>query len=295
VSTPTGAATLQHVLAAACERVGLDQAGAEPIRLGENAIFRLPGRVVVRIARPGQLAAASKEVRIARWFAEHAVPAVRTLDGVEQPIEVGGRPVTFWEELPPHRHGTVVEIADVLRHLHDLPVPAGLLDPLDPFVRLAERIDTGTTLPADDRAWLHGRLAELREQYRTLPVGLPTTVVHGDAWGGNIVTTDSGRTVLLDLERCSIGPPEWDMVSIAIRRTSFTWLPEPDYRDFCRRYGRDVTTWSGYGLLRDIRELRMALYRVQRAAEHPEDRSEAELRVACLRGRHGPRPWPWGR
>jgi aminoglycoside phosphotransferase (APT) family kinase protein len=117
--------------------------------------------------------------------------------------------------------------------------------------------------------------------------------VHGDAWGGNIVATDDGRTVLLDLERCSIGPPEWDMVSIAIRRTSFTWLPEPDYRSFCRRYGRDVTSWSGYGLLRDIRELRMALYRVQRAAEHPEDKAEAELRVACLRGSRGLRPWSW--
>jgi hypothetical protein len=61
------------------------------------------------------------------------------------------------------------------------------------------------------------------------------------------------------------------VVFIAIRRTSFRWLPERDYRDFCRRYGRDVTSWSGYGLLRDIRKLCMALYRVQRAAEHPED------------------------
>ncbi len=92
--------------------------------------------------------------------------------------------MTFWEELPPHRHGTVVEIADVLRRLHDLPLPTGLLDPLDPFVRLAERIDAGTGLPADDRAWLHARLGELRDQYRALPAGLPLTVVHGDAWGG---------------------------------------------------------------------------------------------------------------
>lgn len=293
MSTPT--ATLQHVLAAACARVGLDPAGAEPIRLGENAIFRLPARVVVRIARHGQLAAASKEVRIARWFAEHAISAVRALDGVEQPVEVDGRPVTFWEELPPHRHGTVVEIADVLRRLHDLPILTGLLEPLDPFVRLAERIDAGTTLTVDDRAWLHARLGTLREQYRTLPPGLPSTVVHGDAWGGNIVATDGGRTVLLDLERCSIGPPEWDLVSIAIRRTSFTWLLEHDYRDFCHQYGRDVATWSGYGLLRDIRELRMTLYRVQRAAESLTEHAEAEYRVACLRGLRGPRPWRWGR
>ena len=293
MSSPASIATLQFVLTAACARVGLNPTGAEPIRLGENAIFRLPDRVVVRIARPGQLAAATKEVRVACWFAEHSVAAVRALDGVEQPVEVDGRAVTFWEELPPHRHGTVAEIADVLRRLHDLPVPTGLLGPLDPSVRLAERIDAGTTLADDDRAWLHERLAALREQYRALPAGMPPTVVHGDAWSGNIVATDDGRTVLLDLERCSIGPPEWDLVSIALRRTSFAWLSELDYDAFCRRYGHDVTTWPGYGLLRDIRELRMALYRVQRAAEQPEDQAEAELRVSCLRGRRGTRPWTW--
>jgi hypothetical protein len=34
--------------------------------------------------------------------------------------------------------------------------------------------------------------------------------VHGDVWGVNIVATGDG--VRLDLERCSIGPPDWDMV-----------------------------------------------------------------------------------
>jgi aminoglycoside phosphotransferase (APT) family kinase protein len=119
--------------------------------------------------------------------------------------------------------------------------------------------------------------------------------VHGDAWGGNIVATDDGQTFLLDLERCSIGPPEWDLVSTAVRHTSFAWLPEPAYKSFCHRYGHDVITWPGYEILRDIRELRMALYRVQRAAEYPEEQGEAALRVACLRGRSGARPWAWGR
>ena len=294
MTTPTDRGTLQHVLTAACARAGVDPAGAWPIRLGENAIFLVPG-VVVRIARPGQLAAAAKEVRVARWFAHHALPAVRALDGVEQPVEVDGRPVTFWEELPPHRHGTVAEIADALRQLHDLPVPAVLLDLLDPFVRLAARIDAGTTLPMDDRAWLNDRLGTLCKRYRALPTGLPSCVVHGDAWGGNIVTTHDGRTLLLDLERCSIGPPEWDLVSIALRRTSFGWLSESEYRSFCHRYGHDVTKWAGYELLRDIRELRMALYRVQRAAESSIEQKEAEFRVSCLRGMHGQRPWEWGR
>jgi aminoglycoside phosphotransferase (APT) family kinase protein len=294
VTTPTGATTPLDVLLSACAKAGLDASGAEPIRLGENAIFRLTSRVVVRIGRRGQSTAAEKEVRVARWFDDHSVPAVRALPGVAQPLEVEQHPVTFWEELPPHRHGTAVEVAVALRQLHDLPVPDGLLGPLDPFVRLSERIDVGVTLAPDDRAWLREHLDALREQYRTLPAGMAHRVVHGDAWGGNIVTTDDGRTVLLDLERCSVGPPEWDLVSIALRRGSFGWLSDADYQSFAIRYGHDVTEWTGYELLRDIRELRMALYRVQRAAEHPGEQAEAQLRVACLRGRCGPRPWNWG-
>jgi aminoglycoside phosphotransferase (APT) family kinase protein len=265
------------------------------VRLGENAIFRIPPGVVIRIARPGQLAAATKEVAVSRWFTEHGVRAIRALPGVEQPIELEQRPVTFWEELPPHRHGTIVEIADALRHLHGSPLPGRLLGALDPFVRLPERIDAGLTLTTDDRTWLHTHLAGLRERYRTLPAGMRHTVVHGDAWGGNIVTAADGNTFLLDLERCSVGPPEWDLTSIALRYTSFGWLSAAEHRDFAHRYGHDVTSWSGYELLRDIRELRMALYRVQRAAEHPEEQPEAARRVASLRGQRGPRPWLWSR
>ncbi len=295
MSTAPGDTALD-ILRDVCARVGLDAAGAEVIRLGENAIFRLHGGVVVRIARPGQLAAATREVRVAQWFADHGVPAVRALPGFEQPVEVEQRPVTFWEELPPHRHGTVLEVADALRLLHSLPLPSdGLLGPLDPFVRLNERINGGATLKPGDRAWLREHLAALRLRYESMPEGLPARVVHGDAWGGNIVTTDTGSTVILDLERCSIGPPEWDLVSIALRRGSFGWLSDADYQAFASRYGHDVTTWPGYELLRDIRELRMALYRVQRAAEHPGEQGEAQLRVSSLRGRCGPRPWAWGR
>lgn len=284
----------RQVLAEACAQAGLNDAGTQVIRIGENAIFRLPGGVVVCIARPGQLAAAAKEVQIARWLAHHDVPAIRAIDGVRQPREINGRAVTFWEELPPHRHGTPPEVADALRRLHDLAVPTEFtLAPLAPFTRLAQRIDAATTLPIADRSWLRDHLTELQHRYATLPEGLPCRVIHGDAWVGNIVTTDDGHTILLDLERCSIGPPEWDLVSTAVKHTSFAWVSTQDYQDFCRHYGHDVTTWHGFELLRDIRELRMTCYLAQHATEHPCARSEAELRVACLRGNHGPRPWNW--
>lgn len=281
------------VLAAACAEVGLDHTNAEPIRMGENALFRLPAGVVARIARSGQLAAAAREVRIAQWLAEHEIPAVRVLKDITQPVEVGGRAVTFWEELPPHRNGTPAEVATAIRRLHDLPIPTDVpLGELAPFVRLTERINAATTLTEADRTWLSEHLASLQASYVNLPPGLPHCVVHGDAWIGNVVVTNDGQVVLLDLERCSVGPPEWDLVSTAIKHTSFNWITAEDYLEFCDRYNHDVTTWTGFDMLRDIRELRMVLYVAQRAGENSIAHQEAALRAACLQ-RHSPRPWPW--
>jgi aminoglycoside phosphotransferase (APT) family kinase protein len=282
------------VLADACAQAGLDPRGAQPIRLGENAIIGLPGGIVVRIARPGQLTAATREIQIARWLAEQDVPAVRAVDGIDQPVHVDGRAVTFWRELPPHQQGTPTQVAQALRRLHSLPIPTGFtLPPLAPFVRLADRIEAATTLADGDRTWLHRHLTDLKARYAELPPGLPHRVIHGDAWVGNVAATAEGQVIWLDLERCSIGPPEWDLINTTLRYTTFAWITTEEYRGFCRRYGYDVTTWSGFTLLRDIRELRMTCYTAQRAAEDPTVRAEAELRVACLRGVYGPRPWSW--
>lgn len=56
------------VLHAACAQVGLDASSVEPIRFGENDIYRLPGQVIARIARAGQFAAAVNEVNVSRWL-----------------------------------------------------------------------------------------------------------------------------------------------------------------------------------------------------------------------------------
>jgi hypothetical protein len=67
------------VLDAATEAAGVDSRGAEVIRLGENALYRLPGGVVARIARQGQDAAAAKEVAVSRWLEDSGVAAQRRL------------------------------------------------------------------------------------------------------------------------------------------------------------------------------------------------------------------------
>jgi thiamine kinase-like enzyme len=281
------------VLAIACAQSALDAAGAEPIRLGENALFRLPGNVVARIARPGQQDVAAREVQVAQWLAEYRVPAVRPVQGVHQPVVVDGRAVTFWEELGAHRVGKPIEVADALQRLHRLPPPTSFALPqLDPFVRVAARIDAAAVLADADRSWLRQRLTELRRRYEQLPVGLPRCVVHGDASDTNIAVTADGTAHLLDLERCTIGPPEWDLTSMAVE-LGYRWITADTYNQFSQRYGHDVTTWAGYETVRDIRELRMTSWLAQQAIEHPEHRAEAKYRLECLQGKHGTRPWDW--
>lgn len=282
----------RDVLDTACARAGLDPSDATVVRLGENAIFRLQAGVIVRIARPGQLAAARREVAVARWMEQVNIPAVQVTEPDDQPFDVDGRAVTFWRELPPHENGKPVQVARALRRLHDAQPPAEIeLGTIAPFVRLADRIDRATTIAESDRSWLHGHLDDLQQRWLDRTAGLPECVVHGDAWVGNVVATEGGDVVFLDLERTSIGPPEWDLVHTAIKRSSFDWISGDDYRAFAEEYGHDVTRWEGFELFRDIRELRMTCMAVQVAAENPDAKEQAMVRVECLQGKRGPRPW----
>lgn len=287
-------AAARSVLGVASRHAELNSAGAELIRLGENALFRLPGGIIARITRPGQVAAAAREVAVARWLEANGVAAVQVWPGIEQPVEVDGRAVTWWRELPPHREGTALQVAVALRRLHDLPPPPFDVGRLDPFVRLADRIERAVTLAEADRQWMRDHLAELEARYAALPSGLPECVVHGDAWIGNVVSTEpDGDVVLLDLERCSVGRPEWDLTSTAVRAFTMGRIDADEYGRFARAYGVDVTDWAGFETLRDIREFRMTCMAAQVAVENPARHDEIVLRLACLRGEAGPRPWRW--
>jgi aminoglycoside phosphotransferase len=287
---PDDTLTILHKASAAA---GLNSHGAEVIRLAENALYRLRGGVVARIARAGQDAAATKEVNVARWLEDSGVSAVRVVREIEQPVRVDGRSVTFWHELLPHEYGAIAEVAAALRELHKLPPPEIFeLPELAPFVRLPQRIEAATTISTDDQHWLLSRLAELHTAYDDLPPGLLRCVVHGDAWSGNVVTTAESAFVLLDLERCSVGPPEWDLVSMAVAHVTTAGIDANEWALYCETYGHDVTTWEGFDVLRDIRELRQTTMAAQVAATNPQRYADqAAHRLACLRGQHGPRPW----
>ena len=282
-------------LALASTQVGLTADGAELIRAGENTLYRLRGGFVARVSRHGQGAAAAKEVRVSRWLQQVGVPVVQALPGIQQPVEVDGRAVTFWLELPDHSEGGIEQVADVLKQLHRLrPPPEVALPPLAPFVRLEQRIAEATVFEAAERGWLLAHLHRLAEQYETLPAGQPFAAIHGDAWGGNIVAISPDRPpIVLDLERFAYGPPEWDLTSIAVDHFTFDSISVGKWTRFCTRYGCDVTDWAGYEILRDARELRKVTFAAQLATQHPHLKAQAHYRLSCIRGDHGPRPWHW--
>lgn len=283
----------ESALASACRQLGIDPNQRQLIRAGENTLYLLPGKVVARVTREGQIEVARKETRVSRWLHEAGVPVINVVSDIAQPKEVDGRAITFWRELPEHTEGSIEQVADILSQIHRLRPPAELhLPPLAPFVRLKQRIDEATAFETDDRAWLMAHLEQLQEAYRSIPTGLPFSAVHGDAWGGNIVSTAAGP-VVLDLERFAYGPPEWDLASIAVDHFTFGSLSEQQWATFCERYGYDVTTWPGYTVLRDARELRKVTFAAQMATQHPGLNEQAQYRLSCIRGEHGSRPWHW--
>ncbi|MFI0743267.1 phosphotransferase enzyme family protein [Streptomyces sp. NPDC021100] len=283
----------RRLLEIACHQAGIPSAGAEPIRIAGNAIWRLPGRIVARIGRPDCEAVADKELAVARWLADSGVRTVRPAV-MDKPVLVEGRPVTFWEELPPHRPGTAGDVARLLKQMHRLTPPSSLhLPPLAPLAKTRHQITGSDILSPGDRSWLKNRADQLAEEFDRLPPGLPACALHGDAWDGNVAVDADGTAYLLDLENVCYGPPEWDLVSTAVKHLTTATVTAAEYDAFRRAYGVDVTLWSGYPVLAGIRELRMVSFALQIADEHAHARAEAQHRVDCLRGRKGLRPWTW--
>lgn len=285
----------RRTLEIACATAGLDASGAELLRLGENAIYRLrPVPLVARIARTiDYLPDIQTEVAAARWLESERFPAVRLAGPVEQPLVADGRVVTFWELVSERtEYGTVAELAVLLRWLHGLEPPPSLVLPrLRPFARAGSRI-SGADLAERDRKFLQERLAELRELYARLEFVLPAGPVHGDANIGNIIRRQAdGVAVLIDLDGFAAGPREWDLVLTAMYFERFGWHTAQEYREFVTGYGFDVMTWPGYPVLRDVRELIMVTWLAQNTRQSPEIAAEVARRIADLRGGDGLRNW----
>lgn len=281
-------------LIAACTATGLDPTGAELLRLGSNAVFRLHSEPVIgRVMRGVDRADdARREIAVSRWLMDCDVPVIRALQ-VPQPIVAQGRVVTLWESVSETvAYGTTGELAAILRSLHGLAPPADIALPaFDPGGRARQRIGASRTLSTADRAYLLQRLGDIEGAYAGLRFALPAGPIHGDANVGNILRGRTGTPYLADLDDFTIGPREWDLVLTAMYFERYGWHSEAEYANFCDRYGCDVMSWPGYVILADLRELLMVTWMAQKASESPALVQELRRRVTSLRTNTGRRQW----
>lgn len=272
------------ILRTACARVGLDASTARLLHQHATGIWLLPAdRIVARISRsPDDRGRIARAVTITRWLAAQDFPATMPAD-VDQPVELSAASVTFWhyylqvDRTPPG----AAALGRLLRQLHQLPHPPVPLDDYMPLVRLGHALAGDTPLAGDDLAWLAERRLELVDAYGELRSELGVGWIHGDAYPGN--TLWSGEQVILgDWDEVASGPRELDLVNthqgVRMGRS------EADRRAFTDAYGWDVTAWSGFLVLRQIRDLHTLGAYIDRAG-HGDALATNELnhRVRTLR------------
>ncbi|GGP38046.1 aminoglycoside phosphotransferase [Saccharothrix coeruleofusca] len=274
-----------------CADLGLSHRGARLVKFTSNAVYDLPeDRVVVRIV--GSMALrhrAHKVVRVARWLADHGVPAVRLVD-VPQPVAVGEHLATLWHTVP--SGGRPVDGRDLGRLLclvHQLPEPDFELPRWAPLDDVHRRIADAEELAPGDRRFLEERCADLAGRLAGLEPALPVGVLHGDAHLGNLIPSPDGP-VICDFDSTSVGPREWDLSTLPVGVARFGH-PERWYRQLADEYGFDVTRWPGFGLLRDVRELKLTTSVLPILRSHPEVRAELRRRLRALRDGDTATPW----
>ncbi len=274
------------LLEEACTADGLSADNASLMRLGSNAVFHLKAPVVVRVSRQGEDAEeAFRTVAVARWLESVDYPAVRLAD-VEQPIILNGHVVTFWKSVTRdgQQYATVGEFAETLARLHRLDAPADLdLPALAPLRNADQRIADNNWLSQGDREFLTDLLTQLQREYAGLEYALPWGVIHGDANVGNVLRDPLGKPVVIDLDGFSIGPREWDVIQTAMYYDSFGWHTREEYETFVRVYGFDIIEWSGYPVMRAVREFLMTTWLIQQAGESERIAAEATKRITALR------------
>ncbi|RZT89060.1 Ser/Thr protein kinase RdoA (MazF antagonist) [Pseudonocardia sediminis] len=248
----------------------------------------------MRIARSmARWSDAVKEAQASRWLDGCGVLVCRLASG-DQPIEVDGHPVTFWEFIDGRRGrpSDVRQLGDLVGRIHRLLHPAEFVLPrFNPLGRVAARIEDAP-IPDVDRRVLTEMLDEIAAQLPRLDFPHAPTVIHGDAHVQNLMVPADGKPILIDLENVAIGHPEWDLAVTATEWQVAGFWTDEQYQEFVEGYGGfDVTSWSGFEVLRRAQAIKMTTWLMQNVNESQEIRDEYELRMRTIRDGEPLRCW----
>lgn len=285
----------RHILQGACARTGLNADGAELLRLGENALYRLRfDPVVVRIARTMEYwQQVQNEVSVAAWLEEEVFfPAARVANYIVQPIVVSNHPVTFWKLVAgvDADASHVPELAGLLRRFHGLLSPKRFSLPETNFhSRVAKRLESAPG-SSRDKSYLSDKFEELCTEVGNLTYPLLPSPVHGDAHIKNVMI-ENGSPILIDFENVGWGQPEWDLSVTATEYLSAKFWSRSQYALFAQSYGFDITEWAGFDVMRQIQEIKMTTWLMQNVNESKEIADEFSVRMNTIRTGRSEQPW----
>lgn len=291
---PAGRISVQRlhtVLAGVQALTGVDVSRARLIKFTNNAVFDLPeAGVVARIAASATMSdRVDKVIRVARWLQEGDVPAVR-LHECEQPLVVDNLKVTLWRRVPdgdgPLNGG---DLGNILQRWHTLAPPVGVLPPWQPVGEIRSRLAEPDGVSVDDLSYLRSECDRIEDQLSTLLYELPSGPIHGDAFMGNLIAGPD-RPVICDFDSSCDGPREWDLVPVAVGKLRFDY-PGDDYGELAHQYGFDVITWSGFSVLRRLRELKLVASLVPVLASRPILQPQWQRRLETYRNRDYTTRW----
>jgi Ser/Thr protein kinase RdoA (MazF antagonist) len=275
---------LEATLAAICEQAGLDAIDAKLIKFTNNAVFRLDrAPVVVRIAGSDTVRRrVAKVVNVARWLAEHSIPAVRLLPNVQQPIEIDGHLATLWQAVPATGPTpTGADLGRLLRQLHAVAADPPDLPVWNPVAGIRSRLEDAEGLSADDQRFLMAACDELEESMATVEYVLPKGIVHGDATIANLVPGPAGP-VMCDFDSSSLGPREWDLTPVATGYFRFM-NGTNNLAPLAAAYRFEITAWNGFPTLRRLRELQLVTSVVPVLLSNPGLREQWAYRLETFR------------
>ncbi|MDQ3276129.1 MAG: aminoglycoside phosphotransferase family protein [Actinomycetota bacterium] len=258
-------------------QAGVEPAGLELLRFGNNGVFKVRDCFIIRVARPTTPAEVTKrEVQVTQALRAAGVPVVRLVDlPVEQPLVAGGCLGTIWDYIPGEQP-TYRQFGDLVRRFHQTDLLAIDLPEWQPLATARQRLDAlADQYPNDDIALLNNWYERIVIELDSLRSILRRGIIHGQAEINNALVHD-GTSIFLDLERVCIGPREWDLIDTAASILRFD-RPQENYQNFAEAYGFDVMRWSGFDTLRRVWELRATTWLMQ-AYTHSAARSD-EVRI----------------
>ncbi len=286
-STPdSGALPGLQELNEVCGALDLDPYGARMLPSRSNAVFHLPAvDVVARLssATPTNEARAALVVSVTRWIADHGGPALAPTSHA-QPVREADTVATLWPYLASPSVPRARDLAGSVWELHHLDAQPPPLPEHQPLARLREALDLDIlrdqpVLLADTREWLLARASTLQHAYDTTATPFGHGLIHADVQPDNLLQDHDGRWLLIDWDRASHGPRELDL---AFAIPDHFHESDNDRAEFSVTYGYDITTWTGWTLVRDLTELHSLAGYIRRAATNPAAHDELHKRVNSL-------------